>query len=172
MKLTLNDKRAFVRTVMADVPHEDYESLSHKTLTDWLVDQMPEKVRAVWDDPNTRGYIVADECYVPDGCFIVRSVALVPPRKIDKDVVALMQAFAKMDDAQRFAKTALRDKVNALIHSCTTLKNALSILPEELHKYLPTARDGSATKNVPVVIGDIVNALKAAGWPTDKGEVK
>lgn len=170
MKLTLKDKRTFARAVMADVPRENYSEMSHKLLTDWLVDQMPEKVRAVWDDPTTRDYIDTNECYMFDKCFTVYSVALIPGKKIDEGVLAGMQNIVRMANVRDVDRNSLYRKVDALICSCTTLKNALSILPEELHKYLPIARDGSVAKNVPVVIDDTVAALKAAGWPTNKGE--
>lgn len=164
MRLTISDKRAFVRAVMADIPSTDYQVMSRKLLTDWLVDQMPPKVRAVWDDKDTRDYLQADETYSPDGCFFTTTVSLVPWRMIDKDVVKEMQAFVRLHDKQALERQALREKVNALICSCTTLKQALGIVPETLHKYLPTPRDGTATKNVPVVVTEIVNALQLAGW--------
>ena len=159
MKLTNNDRAAFVRAVMLDVPKVDHAEQARKLVTDAATAKLPKAVKALWDDPKTREFVACNTyCSMPGSLGTTRTppVAFTMPKKLEE--------LAELANAQRISHEELRNKVRALIGGCSTIKQAADRLPE-FTKYLPASRDGVITGNLPAV-ANVVTELVQAGWPT------
>lgn len=164
MNLTKTDKSAFVRAVMADVPHVDYNEEARKLVEGWDLEAMPEKVKNVYADPALRHYVKESHRLRMPGClsnlWTVTDLegALSEDRKSELAVLS-----AKLREQDEKLAT-VEDRMEGLIASFRTLKKAKESLPEELHKYLPADRDATGVTNLPTVCSP-VDLLKAMGWP-------
>ena len=165
MKLTKTDKDAFVVAVMNDVPSVDYTSQARVLVTADAASKLPKNVRAIWDNNETRGFIRCDIYFRAAGfntSFSIPYVDYAPSVAMAKK----LQGLADKNQAQRKQRDDLRDKVNAVISGCTTLKQALDRLPE-FAKYLPTERGTTGVSGLPA-IANVVADLSKAGWPKDR----
>lgn len=168
MRLTKDDKNAFVQAVMNDVPQVDYQELVRQKIQKWCFDALPADLQpAAKKYPE---YFATSYIYTPIGCSAVYAICAPEHRGALfegrfpaqwKELVALGAEYR----AQSATLQALREKVTALISTCTTLKQAEERLPE-FAKYLPTDRAPATTSNLPVA--NTLAELQAAGWP--KGE--
>lgn len=168
MRLTNSDKNAFVKAVMDDVPKVDYSAQAQALVRQWGIEAMPKELQPLVKKHAEyfKDYYVS----MPGG--VSNFYAKVPPEwehsgfhNLNPDMWAQVAELGKLAKAQNEARTALQEKVSAMLAGCSTLKSALAKLPE-FAKYLPADRGGSGLANLPVA--NTIADLTAAGWP--KGE--
>jgi hypothetical protein len=165
MKLTKVHRQAFVTAVMQDVPQFDYEKVLHAFLKERSVEYLPAQLRAAALDKELSQYLATESAWCNHhstgisactvfsksrGCF-----RLTPEDKKIADKI--------MRDAERQIdeRAALKERIQGVIASCTTVKMAKERLPEFV-KYLP--EEIEQTKNLPA-IANIVADLTKLGWP-------
>lgn len=164
MNLTKTDKDAFVRAVMADVPHVDYNEKARALLSAWDLDAMPDAIRAIWDNSALRHYLARGQYHAnPRGLSSYSAVCLRPTDLIPAAVGTLAE-LAEGSLAQRVERDKLERELGSLLAPFRTLAAAKKSLPEELHKYLPADRDATGVTNLPALASP-VDLLKAMGWP-------
>lgn len=164
MKLTNMIRDAFIRAAMDDVPRVDYsEQIRTIALAD-IADQLPKKVRAVWDDTSLRHWVKTQ-------WRIYGGVSMSVPC-VDSDKTMLrgearleIEKLKKADDKQHDQRRELERKLKGCAYSVTTRKALVVLLPE-FEKYLP-ADEPAALRTLPVVVNVVADFVKA-GWP--KGE--
>lgn len=164
MKLNKTDCAAFVRAVMQDVPHTDYQEQVQWTVDNYFAARCPADVVAFAKKypGRLRSYFVShtDSAHTP---FVEQ-----PQYNIESNHPELYRAVRVILDKkaeQQRQRDELRNKVAGMIAGCTTLKQARERLPE-FEKYLPKERDPATTAGVPV--SNVVAELTKAGW--SKGE--
>lgn len=165
MRLTNNDKDAFVRAVLDDVPYVDYSEQARKLVMKPLISLLPGIVQQAYkENPE---WIKTARVGLPSHLqdFYGPALGYVSYGNFPDE---LKEQLAELSDAakeQSNTRKTLEDKVTGLINSVTTLKAALKNFPE-FAKYLPADRDAAGTVNLPAanVIADLTNA----GWPKDK----
>lgn len=168
MRLTKDDKFAFVRAVMNDVPQVDYAEQVRQKVQEWCFAAMPAELRPV--AKKYPEFFETRYVYTPSGCPSVWAIcspehnghsfeAKFPEKWVE------LTGIGQRSKAQDAALCALEERVGALINTCTTLKQAEERLPE-FAKYLPADRDPAVKSNLPVA--NTLAELQAAGWP--KGE--
>ena len=167
MRLTNYMRDAFVKAVMNDVPQIDYSQIAHKVAQDYLVECMPPKVRAVYDDSQTRHYLTTTHTYFPgtinnasmrgvgDDCYWWKET----PDLRDK-----ISEIAQQLGDQTVRLGELESKINAVAYACTT-REALAKAPPEFEKYLPA--EATKAANLPAVANVVADFVKAE-WPKGK----
>ena len=186
MKLNNSQRDAFVRSVMHDVPKEDYNAQLKKAMQDFLYYSAPKEVQAVYDNPDTRKYLMPGSfsLYRTDAGF--SDLYLVPNgdgerwgrpqwtldinKMPDSPAIQVLRTLVQQRKEQAERLEMLEVKLRQTIYSVTTLKQALEILPE-FAKYLPQEPEKTA-KNMLPAVANLVSDLMAAGWPKDKAEAK
>lgn len=166
MRLTNSDRDAFVRAVMDDVPHIDYDDLAREIVTPIAAATLPEPLRPfVISHPNLFKTFYVSMPGSLCSIWVVRDPDLKDDfiRAEHKDVWRELDRLAQYKHKQKEARAQLNQQVAATIAGCTTLKQATERLPEFI-KYLPKDRDGFGTANLPVVSNLVANLTKA-GWP-------
>lgn len=166
MRLTKNDKKAFVRAVMDDVPQVDYNEQARKLVMDWAISIMPPVVRQAYGEHPE--YFENNYAGTPAGLFGAYVPVSEESRNIAKRDPEFWQQLVALGGKNKEQDTKIRElecKVRGIIESCSTLKTALERLPE-FAKYLPADRDGGKITNLPVAntVTDLINA----GWPKHK----
>lgn len=165
-RLTVMDKEAFIRAVLADVPRIDYHEEIKKVLDAYLAEIAPAAVLSVFkkhpeyfDQRQVRTYGEAGHYYgehylVPEGFDLEE-----PPAPLVR-----VKELLKAQGAQSAALNTLEVKVKGMIRGFTTVAKAKEAMPE-FAKYLPDDT-AAPSKNLPVanVVGDLIRA----GWPKDK----
>jgi hypothetical protein len=163
MKLSKSDRGAFVRAVMDDVPQIDYDKQVTDLVHTIMREQMPPKLRAVYDDKELRPFLYHGNYHNEVRVAGVTRVNCCYPVKLSDEnkthLIELATAYKQQEDQ----RDELRQKLEATILTCTTLKQAKERLPE-FERYLPADRDGIATANLPAV-ANLVGDLTKAGWP-------
>ena len=164
MNLTKTDKDAFVRAVMADVPHVDYNEKARALLSAWDREAMPDAIRAIWDNSALRPYLARDQYHAnPRGLSSYSAVCL-RASDLAPERAAQIEKLAVESRAQSVERNKLEGVMASTIAPFRTLAAAKKGLPEELHKYLPADRDATGVTNLPAVASP-VDLLKAMGWP-------
>lgn len=161
MKLTVGMRDAFVRQVMDDVPEIDYKEMIRSAALADAIEQMPTKVRAVWDDPATRDWI---ETWTIHAASVTITLPC-PVRddfKLSKKAAALLEGWEKKSGEQNDQRTDLKAKLRAVAQSVTTTQALLSALPE-FEKYIP--KDPAAALRTLPVLANVVTDFVKAGWP-------
>lgn len=158
MKLTKNDREAFVNAVMNDVPQTDYDELAKRRAIEIITASYPAPVKAIYDDEKLREYLGTVYVYMPGDLLNFYG-----PNTLDPDMHKNeeMKVLSGEKRKQAIAREELRREVAAAINACSTLKQAQERLPE-FAKYLPAARDGSGLANLPAV-ANVVTKLTQAG---------
>lgn len=165
MRLTKEDKQAFVHAVMDDVPSVDYDEQVRARLEEWGFNALPQALKAVAKEfPD---YFEIQ--YIPTPAGFPGVFVICPPHlcghnfeRAVPEVWAELMVIGEKKMAQDKIHAELRSKVTALINGCTTLKQAQERLPE-FAKYLPANRDGSFITNLPVA--NTLVDLQNAGGP-------
>lgn len=165
MRLTNDIRREFVKNVMADVPRSDYASQIEQVLLDDAVAQLPPPVRALWDDPKLRKYVIEDNFWLNDVSIFSPDVPCSCEGRLPFTEKAVDQVIAlkRLEDAQTEAHNDLRLRLNAIVKSCGTSESLAKKLPE-FEKYIPSA---AAPSTLPVLANLAADFMKA-GWPKDK----
>ena len=172
MRLTNSDREAFVRAAMDDVPKENYDVPAHKLVLDHLRATVPVDLQnTIAKYPEFfSAYRVRMLMYIEDF-----NTKLIPAYRevrhiVTDEVYTEIIALSRKAEAQKAQRNSLESKLRGAINGCTTLKQALEILPE-FAKYLPQERDGKVVRSMPV-IANLVADLMQAGWPKDKANAQ
>lgn len=166
MRLNKYHKSAFVKAVLQDLPTTDYDEIAQKLVRESMIERLPAKVRAVYDDKDVRHWL-RNECLSMPGSLqnfycVTGSISWLPSDELKERLLELSQ----LKREQTSKKDAFSHKIRAAIDSCQTRKQALERLPE-FEKYLPKDTTGTGVSNLPV-INNLVAELVQAGWPKDK----
>ena len=164
MKLTQSIRDAFVRAAIADVPHEDYREQARPLALKAAIDALPPKVREVYDDQKTRGYVkMGTFCY----CSLTVSVPMsYEGFTADASLKKKIDALLAKEKTQKERDQNLRAMLKGAAYSVTTRKALAELLPE-FEKYLP-ADDTAAKKAMLPAVANIATEFMKAGWPKKK----
>lgn len=168
MKLTIVHRKAFVSSVMNDVPQIDYQKQVEVILLKDMIEQAPPKVAEVLKEESLRSFVLNgyNSWCVPGGynCGIT-STSVCRGYEPSSKALAQIKKLVESATAQYKARRAMKDKVQGSIDSCSTLKAAQERLPEFV-KYLPA----EAEKSVMLpALRDLAADLMKMGW--SKGAV-
>ena len=164
MKLTKYDREAFVRAVLDDTPQEDFDAKARAIVHAAAASRLPPKVKAVYDDSETRGFLQVSRYLAMPGSL--NNVYTYDAFEWTDELRKKLDELAAKKSVQRATIRALSSKLTAVIGACSTLNQAKERLPEFV-KYLPAERDGTGATNLPAV-ANLVTDLVAAGWPKEK----
>lgn len=159
MRLTNYMRDAFVSAAMNDVPREDFGDQMQTLLVKAAISCLPPKVRAIYDDPDTRGFIRHTQ--LPHGF----SYAYVPG--LGTLPVGTQEKYDGLKEKREEQDTrlhGLRCQLHGVAYSARTRKALVALLPE-FEKYLP-ADDSAACKTLPAIANVMADFAKA-GWPKD-----
>lgn len=149
MKLTNALKDSIINAVMGATPCEYSSDQRDKDALIVCVSKMPEKVRNLWSNKETRHWVKTEYeagfNYLPTG-----------GQKIPE-----LQAIRARYNASEKARSELRSHVRNVVHQFSTDKQMREHIPE-LDAYIPKPR--AATKQLPVTTG-LIAELKKAGFP-------
>jgi hypothetical protein len=162
MRLTNDSRDAFVRAVMDDVPYVDYYSQAAKLVQDYQLRRLPREIRAVYEQPELRGYLKAEVCYY---FRRFRSIAAVGTAPLDEETQRKLADLEDKDHEQDKRRSELRQKLRAAVAAVKTRKQLIEALPE-FAKYAPPETE-SPSRAVPVLT-DVVTDFVAAGWPKSR----
>lgn len=164
MRLTNQLREEFVRNVMNDVPHVDYDEQIRKFVTTMAVESLPAPVKRVWDDINLRTYVnlchfSSEHTYVsidiPSKERWTDAFKLSPS---EEDVLKELEA--KRYD-QNATRKKLRQELETAVKGVTTTKALRKMFPE-FEAYIP--EDKEADRMLPAT-NNLVTDLVRAGWP-------
>jgi hypothetical protein len=168
-RLTTYSRNAFIKAVMDDVPHVDYNEQAREKVQKFALSKLPAGVAAALKAHPDWFQV---QCYITLPGALANCVVAHKDRnafdkllRADKKLWSELEAMAKAAAAQSDAHNALRGKVKALAYSCTTV-SALQTKAPEFVKYIP-GTSAPVDRSVPVV-QNIVADLVAAGWPKGK----
>lgn len=166
MRLNRYHKQAFVDAVIQDVPTVDYDAQAQTLVRDAYFQEMPPEVKVVYENKEMRGWLAMNHVYMPRdlNSFYTyhRGLSSVPPREIEER----LEELAQLKHDQKAKMQALRQKLDGLINSVSTLKQALERMPE-FEKYLPKETENTGVSNLPA-IHNTVAELVLMGWPKDQ----
>ena len=171
MNLTKKLRDQIVHSIMADMPFDDGAQAARDAALDAAVALLPPKVRAVWDDPNIRGFVATRSVYTPEGVFGVdapinehtfwgngnRRERMV--RVFGEDGADAFDQAARDVQQRQGDRTLLKSRLNAALASVRTVKAFCEAYPD-LAKYAPAEPEKVA--NLPATT-DLMDTLKAAG---------
>lgn len=171
--LTKDNKERMIRSIMGDIPQIDYQTAGADFIKAAVVEKLPPKVKAVWQDKEYKKYIKVAR--VSTDCGRIR--ATVPwfsdyaySREI-KEFVGdetwnEFLEFGRLNTQQIEARCALQNQMEANFSTVRTFKQFRERFPE-LEKYLPHEPGSSA--NLPVT-SDLADRLRAAGLALELAE--
>lgn len=166
MKLTVADRNAFVNAAMGDVPKIEYQAQVQKLIADDAFKQLPKPIQDIVKKGDYVEYLEGRWFYM-EGQRCLGTVKIYNIRGGYEPTVEVKEKVNELHglhEAQSKNHKDLRDKLQATIYACTTLKMAKERLPEELHKYLPQERGASGLANLPMV-ANLMDEMTKAGWP-------
>ena len=169
MRLTNTIRDAFVRAAMHDVPKEmDHSEEIRKIVLNDFLTKLPAKVKAVYDDIETRHWIKTD--YNNYGGVSVsyptsesRSSWNAP--KLTPSAQKKVDELKEKSESNEKIRKTLESKLHQVAYSVTTRKQLVDALPE-FEKYLPED-EAKAIRTLPVVTNVVADFVKA-GWPKDQ----
>lgn len=160
MRLTNYMRDAFVSAAMDDVPAEDFEGQAQALLVKAAVSCLPPKIRAIYDDPDTRDFLCHTQLPYGFNYTYVPGLGALPAGTQEK--YAGLKEKQKEQDARH---RELTGQLHGVAYSARTRKALAALLPE-FEKYLP-ADDSAACKTLPA-IANVTADFAKAGWPKDK----
>ena len=166
MRLNKYHKDAFVEAVLQDLPATDYDEIAQKLVRDAIVERMPAKVCAVYDDKDVRHWLRNEWMSMPGSLQNFYCVTGSNNGEVPGELKERLLELSQLKREQTSKKDAFGQKIRAAIDSCQTRKQALELLPE-FEKYLPKDTTSTGVSNLPV-INNLVAELVQAGWPKDK----
>lgn len=166
MRLNKYHKDAFVKAVLQDFPATDYDEVAQKLVRDAMVERMPAKVRAVYDDKDVRHWLRNEWMSMPGSLQNFYCVTGSNNGEVPGELKERLLELSQLKREQTSKKDAFGHKIRAAIDSCQTRKQALELLPE-FEKYLPKDTTGTGVSNLPAIC-NLVAELVQAGWPKDK----
>lgn len=165
MKLTKYHRQAFVRSVMDDVPKEDYEAKVHALVIEDSILQLPEKLQKIARDKTLSQYVNREHYWMREFSNTYVFCISRGDFKLTAEAQAKFDELNTLQMAQNEARQQLRRKLESAINSCTTDTQVRKALPE-FAKYLPEA-ESPVDRTVPV-IANLVSDLMSMGWPKDQ----
>lgn len=150
MNLTKYVKEAIVRSIMNDVPRAD-EMTAKKKIQDALVKAMSPECSKLY---KTNPYALRDTRVPAHECGFDYSFDVVTG---DAPLDPILQPYKDARDARRAAK----QKLEAAVNGCRTLKQLEKALPE-FTKYFP--KESATSTNLPA-LANVVADLAKLGWP-------
>lgn len=164
MRLNMAMRRSIVDKIMADVPRVNYGDLIVEYIQREAYKLFPEEVRAIYDNPLTRRFLMRCHIYIPGSTVGTLSGRLYWPstpgqhysmetfyplqRGYNSDHCELTQQLVTnvRDTVSKYAADAqqqgkdresMRRKLDQMLGGITSVKQAKVLLEPELHKYLP-----------------------------------
>lgn len=172
MNLNKEKRKDIHDAIMGDVPSVDYVTLKQDKAVSVAVNLLPPKVRELWDNVETRGWVHTESIYVQSrwenvGADWVRIPTLEVSCEEVPGLYAAMQEVNRVQSAQRSAREELSRPLKAALEGCSTAAQFRSRYPE-FAKY---AEEGAKKiENLPAS-NSLRNAFICAGWPgAGKGE--
>lgn len=165
MRLTHDIRRAFVAAVMADVPKADYDERILRVATDIAVAALPIKVRAIWKDPETRGYVAAPDAYINDEHMCLPGYC----KELQAPIEAAIRDLVSARDAQTKTRCKLKNDLTRAAFTANTDKTLRELLPE-FANYIPDTAVKPLDHPVPVPLVGIADEFRAAGWAPKQTE--
>lgn len=191
MRLT-NDIRANIaRRALANVPTVDYLKQLVPVLQAVLYEHMPPKVKAVYDDPESRvflrshevrlrtgdGYSISTHLPAPVCGFTDKAVYTVDVQTDVRALDAWKAGTLKHDltkaiiDSGLFAAhikqqellKSVKNRLEANLSSVTTVKRLYDVLEPELHHLIPKEPEKIKAAGLPACVAPVVADLKALG---------
>lgn len=163
-RLNKYERDSIRRAVMSDVPEVDYASQMQSRGQAVAVEALPPEIRRIWANGKLRGYVKSFRIYLDCMSITVPGAdddGLSNRIKSDPELVRLHE----LHDAQRETRQQLDRKLRYGFASISTTKQFAERFPE-LVKYLPA--ENQPVANLPAST-DVMDALKAAGLPTEEG---
>lgn len=165
MKLTKQMKENFVYRALKDIPEIDYRSQWSALILKIAVDNLPENLKTVWNNNQTKPYLNIKSVYLRD--FSCMGYVAVPMPESDNfssflnedlliNLKNIHQSHAEQSDKRKQAQEVLESAIN----SVNTLKQAKEALPQFV-KYLP---EETKKAQLPANIADdFLQKLKSCG---------
>lgn len=166
MRLNKYHKDAFVESVLQDLPSTDYDEIAQKLVRNAMIERMPAKVRAVYDDKDVRHWLRNEWMSMSGSLQNFYCVADSNLGEVSGELKERLLELSQLKREQTSKKDAFGQKIRAAIDSCQTRKQALELLPE-FEKYLPKDTTGTGVSNLPAIC-NLVAELVQAGWPKNK----
>jgi hypothetical protein len=193
MNLNKDHKSIIVRKIMADIPVIDYSAQAQALLQAKAVEKMPAEVRAIYDNPDLRGWLQSRHVFLEGHlhtcnmfwqrtsnvaeygghsmyAYRVHNNIGEEDRKLVVDVKSQLDELARAAEAQWRARCSMEDKLKTVLTGIRTLKQAKALLEPELHKYLPEEppKNGKPAQASTALVPYVVAGLREMGWPKDK----
>ena len=161
MKLSQTLKKAFVASVMQDVPKVDYFEQAQKCARKHFERLMPQEIlQVIQKYPDWFGN---NSFYTPGNLPMFYTKSPECDRNLlrnDEQALAELTEISEAYKQQMIDREALESKLRGVVHDCNTLKQLKEALPE-FEKYMPKENQ-PASQNLPA-LANIVADFKAAG---------
>lgn len=169
--LTKTMREQIVCSILADIPFDDGVQAARDAALDAALALLPPKVRAVWDDPDIRGYIATRVIYTNGSDIGVNTPVNEDTywgsngrdermARLFGEAGATAIEQAAMDvQKRREERDAVKNRLTAAVASVRTVKAFREAYPD-LAKYAPAEVEKVA--NLPATT-DLMDTLKAAG---------
>lgn len=170
-RLNRSIRAAFVRAVLNDVPQIDYDEQITKLVQKQALEDATPAFREAYSHNEVREVLQAAYTPINDVdtgnqngyVYIYRMANWTLKGDALKQAIEMHKAALE----QFRAIGALNNKLNSVIRSVTTVKQATKLLPE-FAKYLPEdTEETKETKDLPTVT-NLVADLVSAGWPKNQ----
>jgi len=169
--LTEQLRNAFVQAVMRDVPTVDYdeiaENIARLAARAVFMNTFPSVTAEGFDALNAAGWLAENSVLLPaplNDTEVPRPWGPDGYRNfLPAHVYADLEKVAEAKREQTETHTALRAKLVGVAKSVRTVKALHAVLPEFAH-YI---QDNDAPVTYPLVVVDVVDAFRAAGWPKE-----
>jgi hypothetical protein len=168
MRLNKYDKQAFVAAALDDVPLEDFDAQAQKLWNETVKAGLPvDLLNTITKYPNWFSVSYID---MPGTLSNFATVFKEAGDSRNQWQSKFPELFAQIKDLEAKKRTQsatlerLRQQLEGAIGQCSTLKQAVSLLPEFV-KYLPQDRDGDKQCRQMPVVANLVTDLINAGWP-------
>ena len=178
MNMTNDLRRRIKNAIMTDMPTigskktMDLSNAAEKRAREIAVEALPDDVRAIYKDPDLRGYINHEYFYVDMFGYVLPAMKnddyntkspLVATINADPVFAAARGAYKDIVDASR----DIEREINAHLATCKTLKAFTTRFPA-LAKYAPADTSRNPTANLPATTA-LMDSLKAAGLSVEEG---
>jgi hypothetical protein len=162
MKLTNYMRDDFIDKVLNNLKKVDYISQTQELLNKDAFNNLPK----VLQDKSIQHFLENKRIYFEGarcmGSYYVRNKEYEP----NDEIAAKVKELHILYEAQRDSKEMVKAQLRALIYGVTTLKSARDVVPESLHKYLPT-ESAKQTNSFALVTSELMDNLKSLGLNTE-----
>ena len=193
MRLTKAHKRTIVRKIMEDIPRKDYGKIINDIVQAKAYDLMPNVLKAVYDNEDTRSFICRVYCvaygefsgsvghihwmtvggghslYINRAHYHSDDSALT--KKLLEDIKSPVDKALRRAEEQGRSRRSMEQKLTTMLAGITTLRHAKTLLEEELHKYLPVeppkTEAQKAAQASTALVPYVVANLREMGWPKE-----